>query len=98
MEGKKIFQIPTIIDKVTTMKDGSAKIILVTPELNKTEETAKLFSMVNLQVWTAMCITAIKESDIKIDEVKVEEGQRTPSQRLLGIKYWEAKNIRNILY
>ena len=80
-EKKQIFQVSTIIDKISTLKDGTIKITLVTQELNK-EEMAVLFGLNNVQAWTAICPTAMREKDIKIDESKEFPNQKSLSQRL----------------
>lgn len=86
-----IIILPTIIDKISTLKDGSLKITVVTQEL-KPEEMAILFEYRNKQVYTAF-----KEAPINADELDIKETltefktDKTPSQRLRNTlyKYWE---------
>lgn len=69
----------TIIDKVTTMKDHSVKITLVTRELSP-EEMVQLFSHINQEV-----------PEIEFD---TDVDQKTPAKRLrdrLYVYYKEAR-------
>lgn len=67
------------IDKVTTMKDRSLKITLVTREL-PAEEMSKLFDQLQ------------QESELEFD-IAPEEGAKTKSQRMKAALYrlWEAQ-------
>ena len=67
-----------LIDKITTLKDGSLKIVLITQELSAEEEFA-LFSL-------------RKEANtIQLVEPVLEKGQKSKSQRLRAVlyRYWE---------
>jgi len=82
-----MFQIPSILDKISTLKDGSLKITIATQELGE-EDTALLFKLAN-----KYCHVAIKESPMKEKEIKVPEfakefkSDKTPGQRLRAVLY-----------
>jgi len=83
--------ISTIIDKISTLKDGSLKIVLESQELNEAE-IAVLFGLRNKQVYTAF-----KDAPIKADELDIKEPitefkkDKSQSQRLRACLYvyWE---------
>lgn len=79
--------IPTIIDKITTLKDRSLKITLETPELPG-EMMSQLFSMNNRQVYTAFKDTELQPDDLDIKEMPVEFSKdKSPSERLRSVLY-----------
>ena len=84
--------IPTIIDKVTTLKDGSLKITLETSELPN-EMMSQLFSLNNKQVYTAFKDTELKPDELDIKEMPLEfkNSKKSQSQRLKSVLfvYWQ---------
>jgi hypothetical protein len=81
----------TIIDKISTLKDGSLKITLESQELNSAE-MAVLFELRNKQVYTAFKETPIKADELDIKEPLTEfKNDKSPSQRLRAVLYcyWE---------
>lgn len=77
----------TILDRISTLKDGSLKITLESQELNSAE-MAVLFELRNKQVYTAF-----KETPIKADELDVKEpltefkNQKSQSERIRSVLY-----------
>ena len=86
----KIIQFSTIINKVETAPDGCLRIRIETQELPPEEKTV-IFEFVNKQVWTA-----IKDTPIKLDEVKIKEtaliGQAVQRKKSMS------KKLREIMY
>jgi len=83
--------IPTIIDKITTLKDNSLKIIIETNELPN-ELMSELFSLRNKQVYTAFKDTELKSDELDIKEMPLEfKSDKSQSQRLRSVLYvyWE---------
>jgi hypothetical protein len=81
----------TIIDKISTLKDGSLKITLESQELNSAE-MAVLFELRNKQVYTAFKETPIKADELDIKEPLTEfKTDKSASQRLRAVLYcyWE---------
>ena len=77
---KKV-QLPAIVDKISTMADGSVKISFVSQELNETQATG-LFGLRNLQGWLLFAETELKEKDIPEITPEFPGSDKTPSQRL----------------
>ena len=71
-----------IIDKVSTLKDGSVRVSLITRALSPTQ-MAELFFWVNKEILA-----------IEIDESNKDD--KSPSQRLRGVIYrlWEQSSDR----
>jgi len=67
----------SILDKISTMKDGSLKITLVTRELPPAD-LAQLFTSINQEI-------------VSVDIPEDVSDQKTPSQRLRWVLYkvWE---------
>lgn len=81
----------TIIDKISTLKDGSLKITLESQELNSAE-MAVLFELRNKQVYTAFKETPIKSDEIDVKEPLTEfKNDKSQSQRLRAVLfcYWQ---------
>lgn len=82
---------PTIVDKITTLKDGSLKIVLETSELED-DVVSILMSMRNRQVFCALKNTKLKPDELDIKEMPVEfKNDKSQSQRLRSVLYvfWE---------
>ena len=73
-----------IIDKVSTLKDGSVRVSLITRALSPTQ-MAELFFWVNKEILA-----------IDIDESNKDD--KSPSQRLRGVIYrlWEQSSDRKV--
>lgn len=86
----KPIQFPAIFDDDKGLKDRSRKITFITRELSK-EGLAELLDFSQREVWIAVSESEIRPEDIKVEEVPIETGQKTPSQRLRAVifKYWE---------
>lgn len=86
-ETKELLKVPATISKITTMADKTLRLQVDTQEI-KPESAAKLMLMNdNLGVFV-FSISDIKVEDlVELPEVKVEKGQKTPSQRLRSRLY-----------
>jgi len=87
----KIIQFSSIIDGVTKKKDGTLSIKLGTQELDP-QDTARIFELGNMQIWSVFSDVEITEDDLDIPEALSEfRTDKTPSQRLRNTLwiYWE---------
>jgi hypothetical protein len=73
-----------IIDKISSQKDGSLKISLLTRELNPSQ-LAEIFINVNKEIMS-----------IDIPEPKMEEDEKSPATRLRNVFYriYEQKDLK----
>jgi hypothetical protein len=87
-----MLKIPSVISKVSTMSDGSLRLQIDTQELAGVDK-GELMELHNKMGWMVFSETGIKEEDIPSD--LIEEGQKTPSQRLRAVLYvlWEKKQV-----
>jgi hypothetical protein len=98
---KQICQFPAVVDKISTLKDGSYKIVSVTQELGP-EDAQILFGFAHKFIYILMAESEItkKELDvIKVPEyVPTEKGEKTPAQRLRAVLYrlWESKGKKDV--
>ncbi len=86
-----MLKVPGTITKITTMADRGLRLQVDTQELCG-EDKAELMSLHEKMGVFVFSESDIQEEDIKnLPEVKIERGEKTPSQRLRGILYrlWE---------
>jgi hypothetical protein len=87
-----MFQLSAKIDGVRTLKNKCLKIGLETQDITSftPEELGHLFLLEEKQIWVAFKETPVKQDDLDIKEVKMNDG-RTPGQRLRSVLYvfWE---------
>lgn len=89
-----MFQVPSYITKVTTMRDRSLRLQVDTQEL-KPDESAKVFELYDKFGFFLFKESDIKPEDLDIPDVKPEfKSDKTPSQRLRGViyRYFEQLN------
>lgn len=82
---------PSILDKITTLKDGSLKLIIETPELSN-EQVGKILELRNKQIFTAFNDTGLKPDELDIKEMPTEfKTQKSQSERLRSVLFvfWE---------
>jgi hypothetical protein len=82
---------PALIDGVRTLKDGSIRITLETPELSS-EGIAQIFDFRNKQVFAGLNETPLKPEQLEIPDYKlVEKHEKSPGTRLRSViyRYWE---------
>lgn len=87
----KVLILPVIVDKIESLKDGSLKVTMETPELSS-ENAAALFEYRNKQVIAFLSETQVSPDQLNIKDVSVEfKNDKTPSQRLRSVLYvyWE---------
>lgn len=83
----KPIQFSCQIEDVRALKDRTLLIKLETQEL-PSDETARIFDLMQTQLWVALAEVELKESDLEIPEGAVEfKGDKTPSQRLRSRLY-----------
>lgn len=86
-----ISAIQAMITKVTTMSDHGLRIQVDTQEITP-ESKAELFNLHETLGWFFFHRAPISEINVKeLPEIKVERGQKTPSERLRAVLYiyWE---------
>lgn len=85
-------QLPVMVDGLSTLKDGSVKIVLETRELSG-DEAAKMFDLRNSEAWAIIAPNPMSEADVKLPTERADPavGKKTPSQRLRAVLYrlWE---------
>lgn len=69
------------IDSAKANNDRTVSLKVETQELSS-EETAKIFSFFQKQVWIAIAETSITKEQLNIPEVVDEMDKKSPSQRL----------------
>lgn len=72
---------PAIVQSIATLKDGSIKVTMETPELSG-DEMAKLFELRKAQGWCLFAENQLEDKDIPQEQA--ETGEKSPSQRLRG--------------
>jgi hypothetical protein len=86
-----MLKVPSAITKITTMSDRGLRLQVDTQELGG-EDKAELMSLHEKMGVFVFSESDIQEKDLKnLPEVKIERGEKTPSQRLRGVLYrvWE---------
>jgi len=85
--------LPAIIDGISTLKDGSIKVVLQTRELPP-KEMAILFGLRNLEAWAVLSpVDDISVQDIPVQKPDAGMGGKSPSQRLRAVLFvlWEQR-------
>lgn len=82
----KKYLAPAILDKATTMKDGSIKVQFETQEENP-ESIANLFSLRNKMGWLIFAPNEVEEVDLPEDPASMGRNAKTPSQRLRSVLF-----------
>jgi len=85
-----IVQCSAQIDKITAKNDRTLSITIGTQEMSP-DNASILFGLFEKQIWIAFAETSVTKEDLKIPEVVVEKGRKTPSQRLRDrmFVYWK---------
>src|SRR3990167_11061367 len=80
-----------VIEKVTTLSDHSLKISVATQEIISPEENAKIFNLYNKLMWFAVSEAPVDPTSIELPDIKLERGEKSPSERMRGVLYilWE---------
>jgi hypothetical protein len=86
MSDYNLFQVPATIQSVRTLVDGGTKLDVITNELNPTE-LAQLFSLKSKFGWFVFKENTINIEDLNLPDVKIDKGEKTPSQRLKSVLY-----------
>src|SRR3990167_10945757 len=89
MEAITIF--PGEISKITTMSDHSLRLSIDTQEIISPEENAKIFGLYNKLMWFAVSEAPVNPESIEIPDIKLDRGEKSPSERMRGVLYilWE---------
>lgn len=77
----KPIQFSALIEKVSANKDRTLGIKLDTQELNA-DETSKIFSLFEKQIWLAMAEVPVRNEEFDAPESVEFKKDKTPSQRL----------------
>lgn len=86
MEGKT-FQVPAVLDGVSTLKDGGLSVRFHTQEVNNEQKIA----VMNFMAQFGWLLFSSQEHDdeLELDKIRKDTGGKTPSQRLRGVLYIE---------
>ena len=87
--------IPSILDKITTLKDGGAKVVFETQELTE-GVMSDLFKMRNKLGWLFFAPEGVNEVEIPEDPPTEFKEDKTPSQRLRAVLYLYWKKLGGI--
>lgn len=95
-------KVPAFLEKVTTLKDGSVRILFETQELDVTSCT-NLFQMRQALGWLVFAPQSLKEVEILDEPVRSFKEEKTPSQRLRAVLFvlWKqlgSKGVFNDFY
>jgi len=74
-------QFPATIHKVTTLADGSIRVVADTRELGA-EELGQLFAYLKAEGWLLFAPQAFKADELNLPEITADTAKKTPSQRL----------------
>lgn len=77
----KAIQVPVLLDKITTLKDGSFKVIFETQELNSTEG-GFLLAMRNRPGWLTFSPNQTTAAELPDAEAPEFKSDKSSSQRL----------------
>lgn len=89
-------QAPATISKVLTMSDKTIRLNIDCQEMPP-EEEAKIFELRGKLGWFLFADQLMKVEDVKdLPEIKVEKGQKTPSERLRSVifVFWEQNGAK----
>ena len=88
-----IFQVPAMIQGISTLKDKTLKFTAYTTIELPAEDKAKILGLEQDEGWLVFSTREITEADIPDEKVPVKE-QKTQAQRIRGVLYvlWEAKH------
>jgi hypothetical protein len=75
-----VLKIPSTISKVSTLSDGSIRLVVDTQELQPSDK-AELMGLHNRMGWMLFSDTGIKESDVPTDPIEFPN-QKSLSERL----------------
>lgn len=97
MDNKLDACVPATITKITTMADRGLRLQVDTQEITDAELKKQIFDLhdkLGFFFFSEAPITEVPLDDLP--EIKVEEGEKTPSQRLRNILFvlWEQKKIK----
>lgn len=87
------FQVPAMLKGVSTLTDGGVSLRFATQEISK-EEMAMLMGKSQTFGWLLFSEQAIREDELKLEEIRKDLKGKTPSQRLkavLFVLYTESK-------
>lgn len=85
-----IAQFQAYMDRITTMKDKSVKVTLVSQELSA-DSARVLFDMRNQLGWALFSANSITENDVPTEQPTEFKNDKTPSSRLRNtlFVYWK---------
>ena len=81
-----IIHLPVLIDKLSTLKDGSVKVVLETREL-PADEMSNLFGLRNQEAWCLLSANQISESEVPKEKADPVLSTKTASQRMRNVIY-----------
>jgi len=90
----KPIQFSCQLDSIKANNDMTLSIKIDTQELQP-EETARIFSLMQRQVWLALAETPLTKEDLNIPELVDPLDKKSPSERLRGRMwvYWKEKKV-----
>ena len=82
-----MFQVPSTVNKVTTMSDGGLRLVVDTQELDA-DEKAKVMGLHNKIGYFVFKESDIKEVDVlDLPDIVLDQGEKPPGQRLRATLY-----------
>ncbi len=82
----KIVKVGSILDNISTRKDGSIKMVFETQEVTS-EQGVNLFSMRNKFGWLLFIPEEVEEIEVPKPPTKEFKEDKSPSQRLRSVLY-----------
>lgn len=93
---EKVIPIPVTITGLKTMaRSQGVRIQMDTQEIHP-EDSAKLFSLQDKQMWAIFKTTKFVQEDLDsldLPDIKVDKDEKTPSQRLRSVIYVEFEQL-----
>jgi hypothetical protein len=88
--------IPATVSKVTTMADKCLRLVVDTQEITDAEIKRDVFETHDALGYFFFQENPITEIPKNLPPVEMEEGEKTPGQRLRGVLfvYWEQKKVK----
>ena len=93
-----MFQIPAVVEKITTRVDKTLKIDVATTRELQADEEARIFRLKQLEGWMVFSESEVQQNDIPNEPIDTAVGKKTTSQRLRSVLYvfWSKNTSKTI--
>jgi hypothetical protein len=87
---EKLFQVPSAIQGISTLKDKTLKLTVYVSKEIASEEKAKIFDLEQKEGWFLFSENSIQPKDVPKDNAEFGTSRKTPSERLYNVMfvYW----------